>query len=64
MTKRGVFKPPDRIYLQVVDSDEPADIEATYSQPFAEHEVTWCTDKIFDSDLEYRLVSRVARRGR
>ena len=53
--------PPETIYLQVVGSDDTADVEETYSRPFDDSEVTWCADKINDSDLEYRLVKRRTR---
>lgn len=37
---------PDRIYLQVVDEDGEAP-----------DEVTWCVDRVHDTDVEYYRVS-------
>ncbi len=37
---------PDVIYLQVCDDD-------VCEQTFDEHEVSWCSDKINDSDIKY-----------
>lgn len=49
-----VINPPATIYLVAGDLDEDA--------PFDElHEVSWCADKIGNSDVEYRLVKRSAR---
>lgn len=48
-----VIDPPKTIYLVAGDLDEDA--------PFDElHEVSWCADKIGQSDVEYRLVKRSA----
>jgi hypothetical protein len=49
-------KPPERIYLQ-------HDPENT-GEPFSEAaEVTWCKDRIYDTDQEYIRADLVRRRG-
>lgn len=51
------IEPPETIYLQwwgTGDPSEPFDVPPD-SIPDA---VTWCRDRINDSDLEYRLVKR------
>jgi hypothetical protein len=51
-------EPPETIYLQVVGSDDEVNVREFWAKPFCETEgeKTWCTDRQFDSDLEYRLV--------
>ncbi len=44
--KEQIKNIPEKIYLQV--GDEPAD-------DFCEMEITWCTDKIYESDIDYVL---------
>lgn len=43
--------PPERIWLQVGDIETDCEFSEC-------HEVTWCQDKQFRSDIEYRLVKR------
>jgi len=43
-TKDDIFKPPPRIYLQVGAKGEPLSIF---------DDITWCQDKIEDTDIEY-----------
>jgi hypothetical protein len=60
MKKAKVINPPQRIFLQVGELDEDAVFD-----DLADGEVTWCIDKIEDTDIEYRLVrpSRYKRRA-
>jgi hypothetical protein len=44
-------KIPDKIYLQVHSADR-SDMTAEEMKEYAP-EVTWCEDKIFDTDVEY-----------
>lgn len=57
MKKPRVLNPPDRIFLQVGDIAE----DVKWSDEWAVGEVTWCADRQFDSDIEYRLVKRRRR---
>ncbi len=51
MANPKLIDPPEKIYLQVGDLDRDA--------KWAEcDEVTWCEDKIWPTDIEYRLVRR------
>lgn len=54
--KPRVLNPPDRIYLNYGDIDEDCQHEDC-------DEVTWCTEQIGDSDVEYRLVKRSKRQA-
>lgn len=42
--------PPEIIYLQYYGDSEPEEGEVS------ESDVTWCVDRIFDSDIEYTIV--------
>ena len=46
--------PPKRIWLQWWGDADPSDLDA---KPYdnAGYGVTWCKDKIFDTDIEYVL---------
>ena len=50
-------QPPDTIYLQWVGADKddltPAELEM---QP-SPGDVTWCSDRMFDTDVEYVRVT-------
>lgn len=50
--------PPDRIWLQVGEIEMPCE--------FAEcaDGVSWCAEKIFDNDVEYRIVKRPRKKPR
>lgn len=50
--------PPERIYLQVGDIEE----DCEFSECSLGGEVTWCDDKQYDTDIEYRLVKRRSRK--
>lgn len=56
MKKPRVLNPPERIFLQYGQIDE--DVEHDLCD-----EVTWCTDQIDESDVEYRLVKRRKRKA-
>lgn len=49
-------EPPNTIYLQWIGADRDDLTEEQLQQPAEEK--TWCQDKIYDTDLEYRLVER------
>ena len=55
------FNPPSRIFLQVGEIEQDCEFKDCY----ASGEVTWEKDRIFQTDIEYRLVrpSRHKRRG-
>lgn len=42
---------PQRIFLQVGDVDKDTDFSEL-------SDITWCVDRINDSDIEYRLVKK------
>lgn len=49
-------KPPDRIWLQFIGADKS---DLTKEGLFQRApEITWCQDKIFDTDIEYVRVKR------
>ena len=51
--KIDVVNAPERIYLQI----DPSDNDAARDLSVVDWEsVTWCRDRIGNSDLEYRLV--------
>jgi hypothetical protein len=50
-----VSKVPDRIYLQWFGTD---DVRMDESVAVNEIDVTWCSDRINDSDVEYVRVKR------
>jgi hypothetical protein len=50
MRKPKAVNPPLTIFLQVGDIEE----DCTFDE--CREEVTWCWDRIFDTDIEYRLV--------
>lgn len=54
--KPRVLNPPDRIYLNYGDLDEDCKHEDCA-------EVTWCADKIGNSDVEYRRVKPAKRQA-
>jgi len=55
-----VSKPPKRIWLQWYGQDRD---ELTKADMNTEPtEVCWCSDKIFDTDLEYVLVDKKAEK--
>jgi hypothetical protein len=56
MRKPRITHAPDVIYIQVGDIDEDVDFRQVETE-----DVTWCEDRQFDSDLEYRLVKRRKR---
>lgn len=58
MRKAKVINPPERIFLCVGDLEYE---DAEFSDL---REVTWCSEKIDESDVEYRLVKRSARAHR
>jgi len=43
---------PERIYLQISSED---DIPSDFNEVGG---ILWCKDKIYDSDLEYKLIKR------
>jgi len=50
-----VISAPERIYLQIGDVGLPAEVD------FGElHEVTWCADRQFDTDIAYVRVDAAA----
>lgn len=57
--KSKVLNPPPRIYLQVLgDDDSGAAIEYGAIDL---SEITWHDERIFDADVEYRLVKRTTK---
>jgi hypothetical protein len=54
MKKPKVIDPPETIYLQIGEIDE----DVKWADEWACGEVTWCADRQFDCDVEYRLVKR------
>lgn len=54
MTSPKAKNPPETIYLQVGDIDQ----DCEFNECYMSSEVTWCHDKQFDTDIEYRLVKR------
>lgn len=59
MADRSKIDPPEIIWLQWHGDSDPS-VEDPTDQIF-ESEVTWCRDKIFDHDIEYRIVKRSRR---
>jgi hypothetical protein len=59
MSKPCTLNPPERIYLQVGDIDDTCEFNECYMSG----EVTWCHDKQFDTDIEYRLVKRSRKKN-
>lgn len=59
MRRPKANNPPETIYLQVGDIDS----DCEFSECDDSGEVTWCADKIHDTDIEYRLVKRRKRTG-
>lgn len=57
MRKPKALNPPERIFLQVGDIDE----DCEFSECEDSGEVTWCADRQWDTDIEYRLVRRKRR---
>lgn len=57
MSKPKVINPPLRIWLQVGDIDEDMNFGDV-----PDGEVSWCSDKQFDTDIEYRLVKTKRRK--
>lgn len=55
MRKPKVLNPPERIYLQVGEIVEFRAIAHNC-------EASWCDSKVYDSDIEYRLVKRKAKK--
>lgn len=55
MKRPKLIDPPDRIWLQVGDIQR----DATLAE--CQDEMTWHTEPIFDTDIEYRLVRRQTR---
>ncbi len=53
MRKPRITHVPDVIYLQLGDIDDDVDFSKV-----ATDDITWCEDRIHDSDIEYRLVKR------
>lgn len=51
------MKPPERIYLQTGD-DDPGFDGVSFD---GTDEVSWCADRIFDSDIEYVIAPREKR---
>lgn len=45
-------KPPERIYLQYYGDEEPSEGPAM--------EVSWCAEKIYEHDVEYMRLERIA----
>lgn len=56
MRKPRANNPPQRIWLQVGEIDEDCEFDE-----LSEGDVTWCGEKQFDTDIEYRLVTRKRR---
>jgi hypothetical protein len=56
--KFDLDNPPQTIYLQAYGEDDPLELGGKVD----ECEVCWCKDKIFNSDLEYRLVTKKRKR--
>ena len=56
MSKVNIKNIPKKIYLQVgeIDKGETIDFNDIYND-FEGGNITWCVDKIYDSDIEYRL---------
>lgn len=52
------MKPPERIYLQIGDDAESDFDGVTFDE---RSEVSWCKDRIFDSDVEYVIAPRERR---
>jgi hypothetical protein len=59
MKKSKVINPPERIYLQVLGDDDSG-IDTPYKDVSMDL-ITWHDGRIFDADVEYRLVKRSAR---
>lgn len=59
--KSKVLNPPERIWLQVLGDDDTGD--GFHYSDIAIEEITWHDEKIFDSDVEYRLVKRRSARN-
>jgi hypothetical protein len=60
MKKAKIINLPERIYLNSGMDEEDFELYAKDGiHDFKEwEEVTWCEDKIFDHDIEYKLVKR------
>lgn len=58
MRKAKVIDPPARIFLQVAGDEDSEDVN--YADVLTEN-ITWHDERIFDADVEYRLVKRSAR---
>jgi hypothetical protein len=52
--KIKALNPPERIFLQVGDIEQTCE----FSECESSGEVTWCADKQWETDIEYRLVKR------
>lgn len=52
MRKPKILAPPRTIFLQAGEIEE----DARFSELAEGDNVTWCMDKQFDTDVEYRLV--------
>lgn len=57
--KTRVLNPPARIFLQIVGDDDSG--ESVPYESVGIDEITWHDERIFDADLEYRLVKRPAK---
>lgn len=57
--------PPSKIYLQFYGADK-FDLKAWafWEKPEPAEEITWCQDRIFDTDIEYVRASRTKRKKR
>ena len=58
MSKVNIKNIPKKIYLQVgeIDEGETTDFNDLYQGEGVEGcNITWCVDKIHDSDIEYHL---------
>lgn len=56
------MKPPDRIYLQIGDSDTGFDgVSFNCCEGPDGTDVSWCDERIFSTDVEYVLAPRERR---
>jgi hypothetical protein len=58
MANFDLDNPPQTIYLQAYGEDDPLELGGKVDL----FDVCWCQDKIFNSDLEYRLVTKKRNR--
>jgi hypothetical protein len=60
--KAKILNAPERIFLQIAgDHDGPEDTD--YNEVMHTGEVTWHDERIFDADVEYRIVKRRSTRS-